>query len=155
MNQDRNQDRNQDTIPSRVCFVSNPGKVSKWVFVRVKASSLVEVTVASLLVVLVSSAALLLFLQVCRSAPSYSQFRRQLWLKNHALHMRQTASYQNQTVSMADGILDTKISYYQNDPHLLVIELTFTPYPTENTTEKTVSEENRKRNSYKEIISVP
>ncbi len=110
---------------------------------RLRASSIVDLTVAMVILTLVTASALVLYLQVTRSGSTLQQLRWELWLHRYASQTRKDASYQNERLSLAEGMVEKKVSHYQANPKLVLLELTFLP-ATENAHEKAYA--------YREII---
>jgi|GEM_PF-4971638 len=100
--------------------------IRSYVFRKLKASSLVEVTVAATLFVLVSSSALLLYLQITRSTASLQRLRWQMWLESYVKETLQNRLYQDQILLIETGQAERKISTYRNNPRLLLVECTLT-----------------------------
>lgn len=110
---------------------------------QVRASSIVDLTVAMVILTLVTASALVLYLQVTRSGHTLQQLRWDLWLEQYASQTKQTASYQSERLLLAEGIVEKKILHYQDNPKLILLEITFHP-ATENA--------NGKTHTYREII---
>ncbi|MDJ1497754.1 hypothetical protein QNI19_32740 [Cytophagaceae bacterium DM2B3-1] len=98
-------------------------------FKRLKASSMVELTVAMVVLTLVTGAALLLYMQVTRSGTTIQGQRWQLWLNHYAQQTKQQSAYQNTQLAFPEGTVTREIALYQNNPNLLLLTLTFTPIP--------------------------
>jgi len=110
---------------------------------RLRASSIVDLTVAMVILTLVTASALVLYLQVTRSGHTLQQLRRDLWLEQYASQTKRTAAYQSERLSLAEGIVEKKVSHYQGNPKLILLEITFHP-ASENA--------NGKIHTYREII---
>ncbi|MDJ1501159.1 hypothetical protein [Xanthocytophaga agilis] len=96
---------------------------------RLKASSMVELTVAMVVLTLVTGAALLLYMQVTRSGITIQGQRWQLWLIHYAQQTKQQSDYRNTQLAFPEGTVTREITMYQNTPNLLLLTLTFTPIP--------------------------
>ena len=93
---------------------------------RLGASSLVEVTVAAALFVIVTGASLMLYLQVTRSTHSLQELKWEMWLKSYLQRTIDERQYQNQTLIFPEGEVEKKISRFGDEPNLLLLEVTFT-----------------------------
>ncbi len=130
---------------------------------KIQASSLIEVTVATVLLVISTSAALLIYLQVIHSGNTLRQTRWELWLQDYALQVKQAGAYESRTIEMTEGRLKKRISLYKENPQLVVLELVFYPLDSENPQAKpalfgvTSAHETRSTKAYvhREIIYNP
>ncbi len=101
-------------------------KITKSVFLqpRLKASSLVEVSVAAVLLSLTLGFSILLFEQLSQAGRGLLRLRQELKLVAYAEHVKSGKNYLNEEVTTDEGWrLVKKVSYYQSNPHLLLLEL--------------------------------
>lgn len=91
---------------------------------RVAASSLVEVSVAAVLLSLALGFSVLLFEQVSRSGRGLLRLRQELQLAALADQVKREKSYRNEELSIEKGwTLVKKVSYYEGNHNLLLLEL--------------------------------
>jgi hypothetical protein len=116
---------------------------------RVIASSLVEVTVAMILVIMVFGMALSIYLKVTGSGVTLQRLRHRLMLQAYANQTKREGSFLDARIEKESGegpvlTIEKKVMPYQGNPRLLLLELQLVN-----------SEEDSIIGRYKELVYVP
>ena len=98
-------------------------KVKSGFNITVSGSSLVEVTVAAVLLSLALGCSLIVFEQVTRSGSTLYQLRQQMWLKDYAEKVKRERRFTSEEITTDAGLhVRQKVSYYQGNTKLLLLE---------------------------------
>jgi Tfp pilus assembly protein PilV len=92
--------------------------------IKFRASSLVEVTVALVILVLAFGFSLMIYLNVTRSGQTLQKTRYSLLLKEYAENSKVGQQYVDEALEEEGYLLEREVTPYQGNPDLLL--LTFT-----------------------------
>ena len=91
----------------------------------VAGSSLVEVSVAAVLLTLVLGLSLVLYDLLTRTGGSARRIRQELWVQQYAWQAIQHRDLSSRQFTTPEGWqVEKKISYYQGNLHLLLLQIT-------------------------------
>gem|GEM_PF-3937960 len=139
---------NKEQVPSFLIRIRRGTNPSLLKACYLKGSSMVELTVAMVILILVTGTALMIYLQVTRSGQTLQRLRWQLRLNAYAQQTKKEASYHNGTQVFEDGVLEKKVSLYQQNQRLLLLELTFVPDRTEENTIRSINKNFNDKEKY-------
>jgi hypothetical protein len=93
---------------------------------KLRAASLIEVTVAMVIILLVWTIALTIFINVTTSGGAIKKVRYQLWLKDYALKVKNEKLFIDDEFELDEVTVHRKVMPYKGNNKLLYLHLTIT-----------------------------
>jgi Tfp pilus assembly protein PilE len=91
---------------------------------KVRASTILEVVIAMVVIILVFGIAMMIYTNVMRMSLSVKKLKAQAILQETLLIAEQNTKNSNQTLTVGDFRVEEEVKTYQNDNHLSEIHLT-------------------------------
>jgi type II secretory pathway pseudopilin PulG len=91
--------------------------------IKLKSASMIEVTVAMVLILLVSTVALIIFITVTTTGASLRKTRHRLHLKELSIKTKKDKSFTDETIEYDEVTVEKKVTPYKGNIKLLHLSL--------------------------------